>query len=103
MPKSSKASRKNNRTRKFVAKKGLVGGNLIDEAKRFLEFKGISRTELIDMLGKNPNGSLKRGAKNIGPFKFTVERSQVARGVLSETAFLYVNYKDGAQRDAVQL
>ena len=99
MPKPSKKanakhSKKASKTRRFVAKKGLVGGPLGDEALRFLEFKGMTRTDLVNMIGKNPDGSFKRGSKTMGAFIFTVIPKAAANNSVLGSVFIQVQYKD---------
>ena len=101
MPKSRKVSKKRSPTRKFVVKKGLRGGPLIEEAKQYLEFKGITAMELKARLGVKADGSLTRGSKTMGPFIFTCERSNIGGGKLSDVSFLHVYYKDGAKKDGM--
>lgn len=85
--------------KRFVVKKGLMGGRLIDEVNRFLKFKGITGAALVESIARQPNGSLKRTKKNIGPFSFIVDPV----GGIPElgNCFIGINYKDGHPRDGM--
>jgi len=98
MPKTKK-----NKTRRFVVKKGLVGGPLSDEAMRFLAHKGLTKMDLIRSIA-DADGALKRGTKTMGPFLFTIiPMSSPSSEDLAHLGgvYIYVSYKDNLKDKAM--
>ena len=99
-----KNSTKKNKTVKCPVEKGLKGGRFHEEVMRFISCKFPDvpsiRSYLLDTIGRNPDGSLKRGTKKIGPFRFTVIPMNAATAASLPHyggAYIKIHYDDNSK------